>query len=102
MKYFEMISAGTNAMSFMKASYSIIRLAPLLSLPPEILERIYMYCAMGRLSIHEVRKLYPAAVLLGMEGITDRAIAHCTTIGGMQPTLPAQVAATLVEPKMLD
>ena len=74
--YFEMVSAGASALPFMKASYSPIRAAPLVGLPPEMLERVYMYCTIGRLSIQEVRRLYPAGVLLGMGGVTDREIAY--------------------------
>lgn len=71
-----MISAGASALPLMKASYSPTHMAPLMGLPPEMVERLYMYCTEGRLSIHQVRRLYPAGVLLGMEGITDREIVH--------------------------
>ena len=58
------------------SSYSLTYRAPLVGLPPEMLERVYMYCTMGRLSLQEVRRLHPTGALLGMEGITDREIAH--------------------------
>ena len=74
--YFETVSAGASALPFMKASYSLTYRAPLVGLPPEMMERVCMYCTMGRLSISEVRRLYPTGVLLGAEGITDREITH--------------------------
>ena len=82
-----MISAGASALPFMKASYSPTTMAPVVGLPPEMVETLYMYCTLGRLSIQEVRLLYPAGVLLGMEGMTDREIAHRALVGGMQPLL---------------
>lgn len=76
LNYHETLSAGANALPFMKTSYSITHGTPLLRLPPEMLERVYMYCTMGRLSIEDMRRLYPKGVLLGMRGITDREIVH--------------------------
>ena len=71
----------------MKATYSPTLLAPLVELPPEMLERVYLYCTQGRLSIQESRGLYAAGVLLGMEGMTDRQIVHHAVIEGMQVLL---------------
>ena len=79
-----MISAAASALPFMKASYSPTFRVPLLELPPEMLERVYMYCTIGRLSTQEVRLLYPAGVLLGMDGKTDREIAHHAICTGLQ------------------
>tara|TARA_R110002050_G_scaffold107077_6_gene217393 strand:- start:548 stop:859 length:312 start_codon:yes stop_codon:yes gene_type:complete len=87
LKYFEMISAGATALPFMKASYSRTHQAPLVGLPPEMLERMYMYCTEGKMSIQEVRSLYPAALLLGMNGMMDREIAHHAVVGGIQLAL---------------
>tara|TARA_R110002050_G_scaffold1772_3_gene11527 strand:+ start:1479 stop:1790 length:312 start_codon:yes stop_codon:yes gene_type:complete len=74
--YFETISAGANALPFMKVTYNPFQMTSLVGLPPEMLERVYMYCTHGMMAIQEVRALYPAGVLLGMEGMTDREIAH--------------------------
>tara|TARA_R110002050_G_scaffold166670_1_gene297208 strand:+ start:978 stop:1148 length:171 start_codon:yes stop_codon:yes gene_type:complete len=52
-----------------------------------MLERVYMYCTEGKLSIQEVRRLYPAGVLLGIEGMTDREIVHHAIVNDMQPVL---------------
>ena len=71
-----MIIEGANALPFMKATYSSFHCIPLIPLPPEILEMVYMYCTSGRLTKDEVRKLYPAGVLYGMGGVTDREIVH--------------------------
>ena len=70
----------------MRATYSPTNGTPLVGLPPEMVERVYMYCTSGRLSIEEVRRLYPAAVLLGMEGVTDREIVHRAVVSA-QPVL---------------
>ena len=87
-----MISAGASALPFLKASFSPIHLAPLLRLPPEMLERVYMYCTWGRLSTQEVRRLYTAGVLLGMERMTDRELVHHAVVEGKQVTCPAHDA----------
>ena len=71
----------------MKASYSPTHMAPLLKLPPEMLERVYMYCTEGRLTGQEVRRLYPAGVLLGMAGMTDRQIVHRVIAEGVHLVL---------------
>tara|TARA_R110002050_G_scaffold139864_4_gene264441 strand:- start:4 stop:258 length:255 start_codon:yes stop_codon:yes gene_type:complete len=81
-----MISTGASALPFMRATYSPNG-AHLLGLPPEMVERVYMYCTLGRLSIEEVRRLYPAGVLLGMEGLTDREIVHRAVVNSAQPFL---------------
>tara|TARA_R110002050_G_scaffold285979_1_gene435895 strand:- start:242 stop:451 length:210 start_codon:yes stop_codon:yes gene_type:complete len=62
-------------------------MAPLMRLPPELVERLYMYCTEGRFSIQEVRRLYPVGVLLGMEGMTDREIVHHAVVDGLQTFL---------------
>lgn len=85
--YFGMIGTGASALPVMKALYSPAHHTPLVGLPPEMVERVFMYCTEGRLSIQEVRRLYPAGVLLGMQGITDREIAHHAVVTGMQPQL---------------
>ena len=82
-----MISTGASALPFMKATYSPTYGAPLVGLPPEMVERVYMYCTLGRLSIEEVRRIYPAGVLLGMEGLTDREIVHRAVVNSAQPIL---------------
>tara|TARA_R110002050_G_scaffold258794_1_gene398137 strand:- start:157 stop:528 length:372 start_codon:yes stop_codon:yes gene_type:complete len=69
---------------FMKATYSPTLLSPLVWLPPEMLERVYLYCTQGRLSIQEMRRLYAAGVLLGIEGMADRQIVHHAVVEGMQ------------------
>tara|TARA_R110002050_G_scaffold245901_1_gene383573 strand:+ start:709 stop:963 length:255 start_codon:yes stop_codon:yes gene_type:complete len=81
-----MISTGASALPFMRATYSPANEAPLVDLPPEMVERVYMYCTLGKLSIEEVRRLYPAGVLLGMEGVTDREIVHRAVVSA-QPVL---------------
>lgn len=60
----------------MKAPYSAKHGAPLIELPPEILEMVYMYCTSGRLKVDEMRRLYVTGVLLGMKGVSDRDIVH--------------------------
>ena len=72
----------------MKATYSTIQHSPRVELPPEMLERVYMYCTAGGLSAREIRKLYPAGVLLGMDGMTDREIVQNALINGLRPALP--------------
>ena len=72
--YYRMIIEGANALSFMKATYSSIHCAPFIGLPPEILEMVFMYSTSGSLTRDEMRRLYPAGVLLGMKGATDREI----------------------------
>ena len=84
-KYFKVVSAGASALPFMKASCSPTHMTPLVGLPPEMLERVYMYCTEGMLGIQVLRRLYPAGVLLGMEGMTDREIVHRAVIEGMLP-----------------
>ena len=71
-----MINAAASTLPFMKATYSYTLRGPLVRLPPEMLERVYMCCTEGRLSVQEVRQLYAAGVLLGMAGITNREIVH--------------------------
>ena len=95
-KYFDRISAGADVLPLMKASHSATATAPLVNLPREILERVFMYCTVGRLSTQEVRRLCPAGVLLGMDGITDREIVHVAVAGEMQPELcfPSQIRGT--------
>ena len=66
----------------MKATYSTIQHSPRVELPPEMLERVYMYCTAGGLSAREIRKLYPAGVLLGMDGMTDREIVQNALVNG--------------------
>ena len=83
-QYIGKIDEGTSALPFMKATYSPTLLSPLVWLPPEMLERVYLYCTQGRLSIQEMRGLYAAGVLLGMEEMTDRQIVHHAVIEGMQ------------------
>tara|TARA_R110002050_G_scaffold73086_1_gene157370 strand:- start:325 stop:669 length:345 start_codon:yes stop_codon:yes gene_type:complete len=83
-QYIEIIKAGTSALPFMKASCSPTQLAPRVRLPPEMLERVYMYCTMGWLSIQEVRRLYAAGMLLGIEGMSDRQIVHRAVIEGIR------------------
>tara|TARA_R110002050_G_scaffold30016_1_gene76777 strand:- start:21 stop:314 length:294 start_codon:yes stop_codon:yes gene_type:complete len=82
-----MINAMTSALPFMKTTYSPILLAPRLKLPMKMLERVYLYCTQGRLSIQELRKMCAAGVLLGMEGMTDRQIAHHAVIEGTKVLL---------------
>ena len=89
-KYFEMVSAGARALPFMKASYSPTYMSPLVGLPPEMVERVYMYCTQGRLSIQEVRGLYTVGMLMGMEGLTDREIVHRAVEGVQQVICPAR------------
>ena len=86
-QYIGKINAGTSALPFMKATYSPTLLSPLVWLPPEMLERVYLYCTQGRLSIQEMRGLYVAGVLLGIEWMTDRQIVHHAVIEGMQVLL---------------
>ena len=87
LRYCERVNAGANALPFMKASYSPTHQTPTLQLPPEMVERVYMYCTEGWLSVQEVRGLYPAGVLLGMEGMTDRQIVHHSLVSGGQPNI---------------
>ena len=82
-----MVSNGAKALPFMKASYSPTRAAPLVGLPPEILERVYMYCTEGRLSVQEVKRLYPAGILVGMEGMSEREIVHGAVDVGLEVKL---------------
>ena len=82
-----MIRAGGSTLPFMKATYSPAHMAPLVRLPPEMVERVYMYCTEGKLSIQEVRGLYSAGVLMGIEGMTDREIVHCAVVREMKPVL---------------
>ena len=83
-QYIGLINAGTSALPFMKATYSPTLLSPLVWLPPEMLERVYLYCTQGRLSIQEMRGLYAAGALLGIKGMTDRQIVHLAVIQRMQ------------------
>ena len=55
-----------------------------------------MYSTEGRLSIQEVRGLYAAAVLLGMEGTTDRQIAHHAVIDRIQALLEQPATCAIV------
>ena len=71
-----MLREVEKAVAFMKASYSVKQCTPSIPLPPEILELVYMYCITGTMQVSEMRKLYPAAVLHGMKGLTDRDIIH--------------------------
>ena len=81
-----MSSAGASAVPFMKVSYSPTHMVPLVGLPPEMVERVYMYCTDGRLSIQHVRRLYPAGVLLGID-VTDREIVHRAIDDNLQRVL---------------
>ena len=45
---------------------------------------VYMYCVSGAMQISKMRKLYPAAVLLGMDGMTGREILHGAVEEGLQ------------------
>ena len=74
--YYGKISEGAMALPFMKATYNPMISVSLIQLPPEMMERVYMYCTTGRLNVWEMRRLYPAAVLCGMNGIVDREIVH--------------------------
>ena len=85
--YYRMIREGANALPFMKATYSPFHCIPLIRLPPEILEMVFMYCTSGNLTRDEMRRLYPAGVLLGMEGVTDREIMHGAVKCGLQVAL---------------
>ena len=91
-EYYWRMREGASALPFMKASYSPKDEAPLVGLPPEMLERVYMYCTSGRLSIGEVRQLYPVGVLYGMGGMTDREIVHEAVVGGLRVSLCTFVA----------
>ena len=82
-----MIREGANALPFMKATYSSTHCVPFIGLPPEILELVFMYCTSGCLTQDEMRRLYPAGVLLGMEGVTDREIVHGGVECGLQVAL---------------
>ena len=82
-----MIGAGARALPVMKVLYSPTHQAPRAELPPEMLERVFLFCTQGRLSIQEVRRLYPAGMLVGMEGMTDREIVHRAVVTGMEPVL---------------
>tara|TARA_R110002050_G_scaffold234543_1_gene370440 strand:- start:74 stop:448 length:375 start_codon:yes stop_codon:yes gene_type:complete len=94
-QYIGKINAGTSALPFMKSTYSPTLLSPLVWLPPEMLERVYLYCTQGRLSIQEMRGLYAAGVLLGIEGMTDRQIVYHAVVEGMQVLLePSEKCAT--------
>tara|TARA_R110002050_G_scaffold217470_1_gene353503 strand:- start:430 stop:714 length:285 start_codon:yes stop_codon:yes gene_type:complete len=82
--YYRKIKEGAPVLAFMKATYSAMHSAPLIQLPPEILEMIYMYCTLGTLQVDEMRKLYVAGLLLGMAGVNDRDIVH----GALVASLP--------------
>ena len=82
--YYGLIREGATALPFMKATYSLTHRAPLIGLPPEMLEMVYMYCTLGSLKADEMRRLYPAAVLWGMRGVTDRDIVHEAVICRLQ------------------
>tara|TARA_R110002050_G_scaffold20557_1_gene58081 strand:- start:1069 stop:1329 length:261 start_codon:yes stop_codon:yes gene_type:complete len=82
----------------MKATYSPTNGVPLVRLPPEMVERVYMYCTMGRLSIGEVRRIYPAGLLLGMDGVTDREIVHHAVVDKAQPILHPTQSSNLNNP----
>tara|TARA_R110002050_G_scaffold258662_1_gene398014 strand:- start:35 stop:340 length:306 start_codon:yes stop_codon:yes gene_type:complete len=86
-EYCRMLRESEKAVPFMKASYHARCCAPAILLPPEILELLYMYCAAGSLKVGEVRKLYPAAVLHGMERLTDREIVHGAVEEGLEANL---------------
>ena len=74
--YYRRVSSGDNTLPFMKSSFGVRKGCPLLQLPPEMLEHVYMYCLRGRLEKWEMRMLYSSAILLGMGWITDREIVH--------------------------
>ena len=82
-----MVIEGEKAMPFMKASYLAKFRIPALPLPPEILEMVYMYCLCGAMQMSKMRKLYPAAALLGMDGMTGREILHGAVEEGLQAIL---------------
>ena len=86
-EYYWRMREGAAALPFMKASYSLKSEAPLVKLPPEMLERVYMYCTSGKLSVGEVRRLYPAGILFGMVGMTDREIVHAAIVRELQVLL---------------
>ena len=89
--YYWRVSEGAIALPFMNATYSPLEHRPLIGLPPEMLERVYMYCTSGRLTSPEMRRLYPAGLLYGMAGITDREIVHCAIVYALRVKLRTRV-----------
>ena len=85
--YYWRVKEGVEALPFMKATYTVTVGSPSLPLPPELLEHIYLFSTNGRLKINEVRRLYPAALLFGMSGVTDREIVH----GALELELPVKL-----------
>ncbi len=64
------------ALPFMKATYGSMGCCPLISLPPELLEHIYMYCTSGCVSKREMRELYVLSVLVGVNDISSEDIVR--------------------------
>ena len=83
-----LIFEGARALPFMKATYNAAHLAPLVGLPPEVLERVYMYCAAGSLTIKDMRRLYPASTLCRMPEMTDLQIVERAIVDKMSVKIP--------------
>ena len=82
-----MLREGSNALPFMKATYSHSTGVPIIGLPPEILEMVYMYCTSGTMTAEEMRNLYSAGVLYGMDGVNGREIVHAAVYCGLLVSL---------------
>ena len=91
-EYCRRLKEGEKAVAFMKISFLAEHSMPAIPLPPEILELVYMFCICGCMLITEVRKLYPAAVLHGMEGLTDREIVHGAEITGVRTIVEGELS----------
>ena len=86
-QYYWRLWAGASALPFMKVTYSATLQQPAIRLPPEILELIFMHCTEGLLDGNEMRCLYPAAVLLGCRGLTNREVVHGAVMSNLSVLL---------------